>query len=344
MTTLAEEKTTFVTLKAEKVNEFEFVRETSKYTINSNKHTYTDDRKALVSVKIGNSVVNTHIKLVSEWINQEKVFTPTVCKRDFETLLQAGIEIDFSEVITSYNEELAKVEVIIAKEKADYDAAVLAKKIESYNNAWIHTFTSQLAADKSRKIKALLPLVTFAKTEKEPFLKGVNLSVTVSYKGIDTDITHIGDAYVFGGGYTGVEPNRRWIRITPKDKKAKNAGTIFLKLIEAIDDRERNIKYERTQAKKEEFERDVRKEVLELASGEKVKIFEETKYEKKYGVRSVQTDYSKPYKVYRYQITLGSRKININYSDREGEKTYSFGEFSGLTENQLKGLIQVLKA
>jgi len=347
MTTLsAEGKTAFVTLKAEKVNEFEFVKETSKYTINSNKHTYTDDRKALVSVKIGNTIVNTHIRLVREWVNEEKVYTPTVYTRDFDTLINAGIEIDFSSIIAHYKAELENVEFIIKEMIADYEADLLAKKIERYKNSWIHTFASQLAADKNRKIKALLPLVTFAKIEQAPFLRGIELLVTVSYKGIDINITHNGDAYVFGSGYTGVEPNRIWVQLTPKGKnvKAKGAGTIFLKLIEAIDDRERNINYKHTQAEKEKFERDVRKEVLELASGEKVTIMVEEKYETSYSYRGSRNDYSKPYKVYSYQITLGERKVYINYSDREGIKTYSFGALSGLTEIQLKGLIQVLKA
>jgi hypothetical protein len=296
-------------------------------------------------VKIGNTIVNTHIKLVSEYVNDVKVYTPTVYKRDFETLLNAGVEIDFTDIIEKYKEELAKVEVIISKEIADFEAAELAKKIERYDKSWIHTFANQLAADKNKKIKSLLPLVTFAKIEKEPFLRGMELLVTVSYKGIDVNITHTGEAYSFGNGWIGTAPNKSFIDIlgNGKNKKAKGAGTIFLKLIEAIDDRERNINYKKSQAEKEQFERDVRKEVLELASGEKVEIVSETKYESIYGYRGSRSDYSKPYKVYYYQITLGPRKININYSERDNVKTYSFGGFSDLTEVQIKSLIQVLK-
>jgi mannose/fructose/N-acetylgalactosamine-specific phosphotransferase system component IIB len=372
------------TLKAEFVNELEFVPTKQRNRFSSEEvitHPYTSEYAATAAVKVGNAVKNIRI-------GEQHYHTPSFTddngnyhygryykyfdlsdssKKEFHTLTEAGIEIDFSEVYNQYFAQLEKAkqrEEVIKRAKR---IAAIRKGKEQYKKAWIHTFVDTIKSDKNKKIQAALSHTKFGKTTEKAFaVDNASLTIEVSYKGFlgyfhknDRSFTFDGDSvYQFPEGKR-TENAYNWKRSVAdgKTRRAKREGTIFFKFIEAIDEyiaiKESTIK----RKNKEEQERADHKKLLEDLTGYPIIIFEKSTYRSDYNRRGNGRYYTE----YKYMIvtkqptskysepggftitTNVPRKYNSEKGEYEvvGERTFGVRGFSDLTLKQFKGIMEI---
>jgi len=339
---------TITTLVATPVNEFEFSIDL--------KGMYTKNRQAKIAIKVGNAVFNTHIQFDYDYISGEgpTPLYPAINMDPFKNLMSVGIEIDFYEVLTQYLEKVKVIDEKVAEIKAQKELEIKLLRQSEWTNSWIQDFASTLTYDKNKKIKEALPLATFARIEMDKYVNGASMFITVTYKGVNVIISKQDGTHTFNNGFIPKLTKNEDLTTSiyndfitlsgGKTVKGKTVGNIFLKMVESIDDRERLINYKKEQIEKQNKETDLRREVLELASGEKVIIREETKYPQQYLRGGYRSDYSNPYKVNHFEIKMGERTLSVNYTKlKEDNICFSIGNLSGLTDEQFKGILKILK-
>lgn len=358
------EKNIVATLKAEIINEFEFIPKEEIVNRFSNEtiitHPYKSHYEAKVAVKVGNAVKNLFFsektKYISGFTNENGEFKPgfdvnhievideTGSTQIFEELENAGIRVDYMDVLMQYKQllEKAKYHEKLLKRWNEWEKIREGKK--KLKNSWIHDFENVLKSDKNKKIQSLLNEVTFEPSTKYNKKHYVNLI----YKGVVVPIHKIAGSFVFNNEKYEYElkpyekETRNRVELEEdKLRRAKREGTIFLKAIEAIEIREKQIEYRKNKRIKELKELKDTKEHFEKVLGFPVHV-EETLERSSYSNNS--------YKVHKYWLITKQpeRKyasfegIRLGKYEKDGVYTYSINGTFKLDEDKFKRIIRIL--
>lgn len=348
----------FATLKVEKVNDFEFLKGVKPHS--SNLLGLRDDFRAKVSIKVGNSVMNTHLEYCESYIPSHydkdgkyvystngPIGARVHSMEGLDTLTAAGIEIDTKDIIESY---MVEVNMYIIQLEVLKDEAKKASKLKietDYDNSWIHGYGRD--CENVKKFAKLTHEVEFNVIEKDEVLnKGCQHQVSVSYRGYKTNI-FIDYGYNGINSYTygNISSNTNKYYDFGKPKKSANSTHLFFKFIELINYELAVAKSKYEREDKESKEREIVRTHLEEITGEKVNIHKESKSQNDH-----RGQYMRPYDVYYNRIQLKGVEYTISthtprvYND--GEYTYLPEVFSikgiqNITGEQLKAIIKILK-
>jgi len=344
------------TLKAEKVNDFEFEKPTSRYSKNK---LYTDKFDAEISVKVGNAVKDISLRIDRDYISSvgtydtpeyvegyDTPYAPEISSNGLKELKETGIEIDFSDILKEYQELVWKAKDEIKANKAKSKREGKALRREQYPTSWPMDFIVSIDKDPNKRIKV-------ADFELKPvglkqFVHNDKSFVQVFYKGVIGHITKEDDRYIWRNAVS-VDKNendyRDQINLSgDKVKRAKREGTSLLKFLDAVDEYFAIKKARKTRAQNEETARNEKRNILQDASGLKVEISKESKSKHKWNGR-----YDGSYTYYTYVISLNGTYFSVGTeqfdTEQYGEKTrrtYSIRNFSKLTLKQFKGIIEIL--
>jgi hypothetical protein len=347
------------TLKAEFVNEFEFTPRREKVRRFSDEtqitHPYTREYEAKVSVKVGNAVKeltfreNEYYK--SSYRDEAGEYHSGVTYKylglkenthPFQELENAGIAVDYSEVLFQYVKlvEEAKYRETLIERYNTWENIRRAKK--RLAESWIHNFEATIRADRNKRIQAAVQLTTFAPSTD--YNKKHHINIT--YKGVTVPIHIVDGSFAFNnekyewGFKPYMENSDNKVELADdKLRRAKREGTLFLKAIEAIDIREANVAYRNKQREEEIAHNKKVGKILRKAAGVPVMFKEEQEWSRRD---------DRSYRVARYHVLVESNessydvaeKIEIKYS------SYNDGQFTvkGLTlrEDQFKKVLDIL--
>ena len=371
-----------VTLKAEFVNEIEFEQEFERIRAYSSEtkvvHPYVSEYKATVSVKVGNTVKQITLGENHEYISSEGRYGDDDYKESyykdyiglhyreinpFQSIIDAGIEIDFSDIFVQYEimlKEAKRHEMVI--KRAKNINRIRARKAE-YQNSWPIVFKSIIEKDKNKKIQDAFPKTKFKPiSEKNFVVENDSLSLKLIYRGFDTGIWIEGGSYVFQDAYEVPKDAKREYthhrQITNgKRRKAKREGTTFLRFTEAVDNYIARRESQLDEDTKARLKRKEEKEYLEKVSGYPVTILVEDK--SRYDYRRI---YQGSYKVFTYKIV--EKKTTSKYDTKyegitidfiadfewkdgehvevPGTRTFSIKNLDKLSKEQFKQILDIL--
>ena len=355
-----------ITLTAEMVNELEFVPHPyGGHRSNGYKEITMPfdprDFEAKVSVKVGNAVNEITLRKFDKYVSSmtdkndryvsghhRKYLGIVRNGNPFLKLEEAGIKVDYSVVKEQYAEMVAKAEHTLILEKRFKEWERIRRVKAKYPNAWMHNFVSVLKADRNKKIVASLPLTTFTKPTLEKFIQSPVSHINVTYKGYRTTI-HLEDgSYTFRNGVN-VETSHTASLTDDKTRRAKREGTIYFKLLEAVDIYTANIEYKKKRREEEVSETEKTRLKLEEVTGYPVYMKEEREYSRHRGRRDNTSWMTQKY----YLITeqpdsyYGSFKgIQISLTKNhyeEGEKVlYNVKGCNNLRAEQFKAIVDIL--
>ena len=345
------------TLKAVSVNAYEFTKPRG-YRSND---LYESDFDAEVMVKVGNAVKDIKLRIHRDYVSSTgeyntptyvdshyTPYAPQVYRNAFSELKEAGIEVDFSDVLAEYQAEVWIAKATQKKAKAAAKAKRKAERREGYPTSWPFSFVETIAKDPNKKIKAAnFKLSTPGKFD---FIHNGQSHIKVTYKNVIGTITRDEGRYTFTDG-VGVEKNNNGhferLDITErKTRRAKREGTTLLKFLEAVDEYFAIRNARKTRAQKEKEERAEYKAKLEKITGYPIVEFSETRYHKNHRGMN---QYDNSYEDYSYKIV--TKQPDSYYGSAEGLKigknsykgeTYSINGLSGLSKKQLKSILVIL--
>ena len=378
------------TLKAEFVNEFEFLPKTKRplYSdIGKVIHPYTSDHAATVAVKVGNLVHTIKIKEQTKYVssthdkdgnwvngyNLEYIDLTDESKTFFATLTDAGIDVDFSDVYLQYMAQLEKAkehEVVLQRAK---NIETFRKRREEYKTLWIHEFVPTLKADRNKKIQDRITKTKFYKpTEDKYTAKDCGSYIEIHYRGFTAYILRGDGRYTFNTNQVyefpeGIEIpehkhnfQRDIIHVNHRyegaARRAKREGTLYLKLIEAIDQYIETRKAVKSRKNREGNEREEKRVQLEKLAGYPVIIGSTDRYHRD---GRGHKDFSNSYKEYSYSIIF--EQPSSEFSDPKGYRidseektkyvdgkhvvigiTYSINNIYKLNEDKFKSILDIL--
>lgn len=359
-----QEKNIIATLKAEFVNEFEFVPEKQKVSRFSDEMKviapYTSDFKATVAVKIGNAVKNLTFKENNKYISSQyledgtrkpslDVYWLGIDKNTnpFEDLENMGIAVDYLEVLMQYQKlvEEAKHRKLLMERYEKWERIREAKK--SLKESWIHDFEGIIKADKNKNIKAAVKETEFIPS-KEWNKKHY---VTIKYRGVAVPIHKIAGSFCFNNEKYEYDMKPFDVKTgnsaeisEGKLKRAKREGTLFLKAIEAIDERNAIIKSRIERRKNQVKETEEKRLFLEKVCGHHVHMEEKTEYPRRNSHRT------QPYMFQTFWLITEQpeskyssfKGIKIDYSDYNEKIRFSINGKFDLREDQFKKIIEIL--
>ena len=345
------------TLKAQSVNAYEFTKPRG-YRSND---LYESDFDAEVMVKVGNAVKDIKLRIHRDYVSSTgeyntptyvdshyTPYAPQVYRNSFSELKEAGIEIDFSDVLAEYQAEVWIAKATQKKAKATRKAKAKAERREGYHTSWPFKFVEVIAKDPNKKIKAAnFRLSTPGKFD---FIHRGESFVQVTYKGIVGYISREDGRYIFKDG-RGTEKNERGYFETfavtdGKVRRAKREGTTLLKFLEAVDEYFAIREARKTRAQKQKEARAEFKKKLEKLAGYPVVEFMETRYRKN---NRGMNQYDQEYKEYSYKIV--TKQPDSHYGSAEGLKisentyngeTYSINGLGGLSKKEFKAILTIL--
>lgn len=351
-----------VTLKAEMVNEIEFIP--AKEWI-GNKRVDVDhgsDFKAKVSVKVGNAVEEITLAENSSYRSsyRRKTRTPKEISKygetmhvrghtrtwtglqkhsqSFKTLKEAGIGVDYSDVLEQFK-QIVKTEKhrdVLKKRLENWKK--IRKIKEMYPNRWFHNFESIIRSDRNKNIKSVIDEVTFEKPSLEKYIDKPVSWVKITYK------DHIIIFTKKDGSFEYSDRNNN----TGRTRRAKREGTIFLKAITGIQEQlaaEEYLKKKRIEEKNEN--ESIRLHLSEVL-GLPVVMKEDTEY---YHDRRNSRNCTS-YKVAKYYLVLKQpenyyssfKGIEVrateNYQD--GGFSYTVKGCSNIRCDQFKSIVEIL--
>jgi len=350
-------KKTVATLTAEIVTDFEF--EEPRSFNRRRGDLYTNDFEAEVGVKVGNKVATLTLRITRDYVGSTgeygtptyvashyTPYGPSISNNKFESLEEAGIEIDFSEVLSTYQAEVWKAKDKQKKHKAEAKAALKAQRKAEYSETWPFGFINRIEKDPNKKIK-------FADFTLTPMGKGVYIHqgdtfLRVTYRGLIGTITRESDRYVWTDARRVNDPKDSYvspIRVSNgKTRKAKRAGTILLKFLEAVDEYIVIKEARKTRAQKEADKREAKRLELEKAAGYPVVLTSETKYNHDRYSRRNGTETYQEYKNWivteqpdsRYGSHKGYR-IGVDY-----DKNFSINGLHNLSKEKFTAILAIL--
>lgn len=354
------------TLKAEFVNEFEFIPSKERKSRFSDEmvitHPYTSNYKAKVAVKVGNAVkellfcknhhyTSSHTTKDGTYISgQSYDYLGLVdSSHPFKELEEAGLFVDYLNVLIQYQDlvEEAKYRETLIKRHKNWQNIRKAKA--SLANSWIHSFEAIIKADKNKKIVEAVKETTFAPSTN--YKEKHNVKIT--YKGVVVPIHKVDGSFAFNNEKYeyGMDPadvitkNKADLE-EGKLRRAKREGTLFLKAIEAIDYRNERMANNNKARRNEIKEREEYRLKLEEVGGYPVIMEEERKYS-----RDRHSNYSwleanyfllleQPENYYTSQFKKISVSISKHY--KTGEYEYGVRSLVGLRPDQFKTILDVL--
>ena len=355
-------------LKPEFVNDITFL--TEKDRRGNVTSIYTDDFRAIVSVKIGNAVKELMLAQNSEYVPSTGYGTPDYkesftrkwsglyhrIENPFQDLITAGIEIDFSEIIFRYGVEVVKAKLYLEdiKKENEEKRIVLAK--ENYKTSWPVLFKAKLEAERNKTIKAAKDLIVVIPSTEKDYVYSGNTFVDVFYKSFKIRIYHEGGKFCSRSACE-IKPDDKEDYIFFKEKKSIQQMTILLKFIEEVD----NLLVTREYVKKKtDTEYQKRREIvkiLEEASGYPVTTFKKEEYSRnrnasprnwiEYSYKLVTSIPDSQYGIYEginvgtYVATVFDSEKQEYVEDPTGRK-YSIEGIRNLSKEQFKKILDVL--
>lgn len=339
-----ETKAPIVKLKAEKVGDFKFTPERSGKP-------HTSDFEAVVNVKVGESEMEINVHQGREYHSSVGTYgTPTYIdsfteyfpalgyrNNEVDKLKNVGVEIDFSEVFTHFEEAMKEVKLAAKEWELQVEINRLEQRKTDWENSWIHKFDSVIKADKNKKIKAAKYTIT--PCDKDNYVNsGGYLFITLEYNGYKGIISKEDGRFVFNHAYTKMENDERLFSETAR-KKAKNEGTIFLKFIEGVDEGIAIKKSRKERAQTEAEKRAVYAAHLKEVSGYEIEVKAETRYHSDYRGRRQWND---TYIEYTYYAKLKNRLVSVSFFERENVKLYSVAGLRNLKSFEFKSILDIL--
>jgi len=279
---------------------------------------------------------------------------------NFNSLISAGISIDFDDVLKAYENELVKIKEIEKQESIEKEKQRKIQKGLKYDKSWIWDFIKNVNSHTSKNLKdydfELKPC------DKESYVNGNGeLYIEVLYKNVKGEISfeepsrysHTPGRYIYNGANEKIEGedgkiSYRYINISNyKTRYSSKPKTIVLKFLKEYDKYVEDIITTKKRKLSEEKQRLENKKFLEKASGLHVEI------EKTYK-RNIYNRNSEGYYVYKYVVNLNNQNINISFNTIHGKwiseehryedlgKEYSIGCLTKLSKDKLQKIINIL--
>jgi len=293
-------------ISVEKVNELEFsTQKTGEYL-----YGFT----AKISVKVNNLVSEIELYESKDY-NSESGKTETTIKmelsKELKMLAEAGIDIDYSEILTEYKGKVIMAKLINENLKKE-------KKIEKYKNSWIHKFQETIKEDTE---------IICTKATLEEYLENQMRSIKIRYKGIETSVDYENVGSFYTSSFKYVLSNRLTNYNRRNYAKSESLVKTFKKLVNE------NIENEKSELKSKKNRETQQKEIIK-----KLSIFGEIKSNEDYH-RSYNRGGSGYYTT-SYSLTLKKREVRININN---DGTFNFAGLSDLTSDQVFKIIEVIK-
>ena len=357
---------TIATLKAEFVNEMEFVPSIERGNRGNNfkEITLPFDNKftASVSVKVGNLVKELIIENKDKYIDgyhdkdgnyisSTYIAGPQFRNGDaFLELTSAGIEIDFSNVWLQYQKMLEKGEHMQKVQKRLDRWNTIRNRRNVYINSWVQNFESILRNDTNKQIQAALLSTSFSKTSMKAFTNPdamTSLSVEVNYKGYKVDFEMEDGSFIFRGyAVNNSDENVKRTSIEDgKKRRAKREGTLFLKYVQAIDAYIATTEYQKKKREEQISDTEKKRLMLEKASGYPVFMKEEMEYSRNHTGRHSGHSWmtQKFYLVTKQPESYYDSFKGIQISTDGGENPkFTVKGCNDLREDQFKTIVDVL--
>lgn len=339
-------ETPITTLKAEVVNDIEILKKG---------HSYPTDFECEIAVKVGNKVENLTWEFGRDYRSSNS--TPIAhmdnrSKEKFDGLIQAGIAIDYSDVVKDY---LSAIEVCKEQIEKDKKEAIKKRKIANakfYDSSWVPAFIENVKGDKRFETKDF----EFKLMDRQKYIDGDDeLFVTLIYRGIsgnfkNSDFT-INIAHSFRGklekrfnvynGYKLHEDGRyETVMVTDdKTRKGKLGKSVVHRWFQDVDEYLAIIESKKNRANKEKEDRQELMKLLKEKSGKSIEGNNEYVYREDRRGGS--------YYAWKYYIKLTpigekeEKEFRVSFNDYQ--KVYSIDGLSGLNEFQFKSIIEILE-
>ena len=346
------------TVKLELVNEITFVPDTYK---DEERSPYKSNYEATVSAKIGNVVKELTFAQNSKYRSSEGQYGTPEYKESwteewsgfkdskgnpFQDLIDAGMSIDFDEVIQKYNVKVKKAKEHQIQLKKEAEEKLIAKRKEEYKTCWPLTLQDALETEKNKIIKAKKNEITIIPCSEESYIKG-GASAEFVYK------EHTVSVRVYDGKY---EWNARELG-NYKTRRYTWPMTALLKFIQVVDEHVATKEYETNKNNEPKLKRQARTKLLSEVCGQPVTVFSQEKYSSD---RYNRVRGRRNWTEYTYMLVT---KVAEKYGDPEGyeintetdtdwkdgkhqeipgTRTYSIRTLRKLSEEQFKSILDIL--
>lgn len=303
-----------------RVNDFEF--QLDKY--NSNQ-TVLNDARASVALKVGNLIET--ITLYCDFYAQDKN-EPSIKfwngVKPFSALIEAGIELSFSDIFNEYKKLADKT---LEKRKTFEEN----KKLEEYKNAWFHSIPTFIKTNKKLNgVECIIP---------EYKVDGYNSYTSCVLKYKDQTINLYKESY--GRGY---KSNYRYTYHPHflRDSRSKWSTDLNKIIVKFKSDVElaielKKIDEEKKNTKETEKQNNINK--YKELFGFEIIAKEETKSYNTY--RNTRRNNREYYTDITYYIVVNEKR-NVTISEYQGN--YIIAGLGSLTVEQVKGIINILKS
>lgn len=340
-------ETPIATLKAEVVNDIVILKKG---------HSYPSDFECEIAVKVGNKVENLTWEFGRDYrsdIRTPIAHMPNRSKEKFDGLIQAGIAIDYSDVVKDY---LSAIEV--CKEIIEFDKkeAIKKRKITNakfYDNSWVKAFIENIEGDKRFEMKDF----EFKLMDRQKYIDGNDeLFVTLIYRGISGNFKNSDFKMNTVIGFMGLNGEKRFnvfngyklhedgryetLMVTDnKTRKGKLGKSVVHRWFQDVDEYLAIIDSKKNRANKEKEDRQELMKLLKEKSGKSIEGKNECVYRKDRSGGS--------YYVWKYYIKLApigekeEKEFKVSFNDYQ--KTFSIDGLSGLNEFQFKSIIEILE-
>jgi len=366
------EEKVIATLKAEMVNDITFIPSKGRY--NTPDEPYTWNYKAEVSVKAGNVVKEIELECEREHVYATRdkddnlieshyiPKNPNLTSRSseqFDDLVNAGISIDFSEIIAKYTEMLEEAVKHEKEIKKEAEIKRIIKFKEKYKTCWVLTAKDLLAKDKNKVLQNRRDKIKLIPCSEESFVRTEKGHMTFVYRNFRTDVSFYDKKYEWRSAYedTGKVKDGEKVKehrsiSNGKTKRSVNLMTILLKYIEAVDDFITSREYIIKRRDDEYIKRREFVKLLEGACGRAVTTFKKEEYSRHRGSSSHWTKYT--FRLItklpkgKYDDPVGLRinsDMDTEYKDGKNVeigRTYSIEGFRGLDLEQFNGILAIL--
>jgi len=343
------EKTTkevIAKLTAEVVNEITFQKGRADSP-------YNYEYLAEVSVKVGNTVKEIKLEYSKDYDSEGH---PYVCRltnytlQQFDDIIKAGIEIDFSTVLKEYGVLVEKAKEHEKELKEAQEKIRVEKYKKLYKSCWAVTLRNELYKDKNKTLKAKRDEVIIHPCNEEYFVKHEKCNVVFSYRGFTTGVSDWSGKLE----WQNAKENGEHQRINEgKAKRSIHPLTLLLKFIEAVDDFITTREYTNKRDNKALLERRAQARLLAEVTGHPVTILKKREYSK-YGRNNSWMSYSymlvtklpeneySEYEGYKISTEIGTSYEDGKHVEITGTRTYSLRGLNKLTEAQFKGILNIL--
>jgi len=320
------------TVKPEIVNEIEFIPTTNRHS--EVVDPYTSDFRATISVKVGNIVKTLTLAQNSKYHSSEGRYgTPEYkeswdeqwsglyhkAENPFQDVIDSGlIDINFSEVITKYDEKVAEAKKHKEQLKKEAEKARIAELKEKYKTCWALQLNKLLAEEKNKTLVEKRKEIKIVSCTEDSYLKhGGVATAEFWYKNLFTNVSIYDGKYEWTGAYEHI-PGKEGIdyhRIADgKARRSKWVMTTLVKFVEAVDEFLKNREYQNKSQNEAYLKRRKEVKILEETCGFPITVIKKEKYSKDYG----RSRSSRRWTEYTYMLV--TKIADSEYGDYKGIK------------------------